>query len=272
MQPLLQDQVALVTGAGRGIGAATAKLFAQEGACVVVSDLDAGPAGDVVAAIQASGGRALLFPGDVTNPSFPDQIVQKTVETFGRINVLVNNAGYTWDGMVHKMSDAQFQAMLDVHVTAPFRMIRALTPYFRVDPDPEKPTPLRSIVNVTSVAGLSGNVGQANYSSAKAGIIGLTKTIAKEWGRYGVRCNAAAFGYIETRLTASKSAENVTQRGDRQIPLGVPDHLRDLIVTLIPLGRGGTPEEAARTILYLASPLASFVSGHVLEVTGGMSF
>jgi 3-oxoacyl-[acyl-carrier protein] reductase len=272
MQPLLQNQVAIVTGAGRGIGAATAKLFAQEGARVVVSDLDVAPAQQVVAEIQAAGGRAIAFPGDVTDPTFPDQLMKKTVETFGGLNVIVNNAGYTWDGMVHKMADAQFQAMLDIHVTAPFRIIRAATPYFRVELKPDDPAPLRSIVNVTSVAGLSGNVGQANYAAAKAGTIGLTKTIAKEWGRFGVRSNAVAFGYIRTRLTATKSAENVVKRGDKEIALGVPEQMRDIIVQMIPLGRGGTADEAAQAILFLASPFSSYVSGHVLEVTGGMTF
>ena len=272
MGPLLQDRVAIITGAGRGIGAATAKLFAQEGARVVVSDLDVAPAQQVVAAIEAAGGHAVAFPGDVTDPGFPDQLMKKTIDAFGGLNVIVNNAGYTWDGMAHKMTDSQFQAMLDIHVTAPFRIIRAATPYFRIEPKPDEPTLLRSIVNVTSVAGLAGNVGQANYAAAKAGIIGLTKTIAKEWGRFGVRCNAVAFGYIQTRLTASKSPDNVVKRGDREIPLGVPDQMRELIVQMIPLGRGGMPEEAAHAILYLASPFSSYVSGHVLEVTGGMSF
>jgi 3-oxoacyl-[acyl-carrier protein] reductase len=270
--PLLKDQIAIVTGAGRGIGAATAKLFAEEGAHVVVCDLDAAPAQQVVAAIEAAGGRAIAFPGDVTDPSFPDQLIKETIKTFGGLNVLVNNAGYTWDGMVHKMTDAQFQAMLDIHVTAPFRIIRAATPYFRLELKPGELAPLRSIVNVTSVAGLAGNVGQANYAAAKAGIVGLTKTIAKEWGRFGVRCNAVAFGYIQTRLTSAKSPDNVVKRGDKEIPLGVPDQMRDLIVQMIPLGRGGLPEEAAQAILYLGSPISSYVSGHVLEVTGGMTF
>lgn len=272
MNPLLQDQVAVITGGGRGIGEATARLFASEGARVVVSDLDAAPAQDVVEAIQSAGGRAIMFPGDATDPSFPDQLLKRAVDTYGGLNVIVNNAGYTWDAMTHKMTDTQFQAMLDIHVVAPFRIIRAAAPYFRVESKPGEPTPLRSIVNVTSVAGLAGNVGQANYAAAKAGIIGLTKTIAKEWGRYGVRCNAAAFGYIQTRLTATKSAENVVKRGDKEIPLGVPEQMREMIVQMIPLGRGGTPEEAAHAILYLSSSFASYVSGHVLEVTGGMTF
>lgn len=275
MLPLLEGQIAIITGAGRGIGAATARLFAQEGACVVVSDLDAEPAEQVAAAIEQAGGRALAVPGDVTDPSFPEQLVRRTVETFGGLNILVNAAGYTWDGMIHKISDRQWEAMLAVHVTAPFRMIRACAPHLRDAAKAEKaagqtPRP-RSIVNVTSVAGLYGNPGQANYSAAKAGLVGLTRTIAKEWGPLAIRCNAVAFGFITTRLTDAKQAGFTVRRGDAEIALGIPEEIRSKALQMIPLGRAGTPEEAADSILYLASPLSSYVNGHVLEVTGGLS-
>ena len=275
MLPLLEGQVAIITGGGRGIGAAAARSFAKEGACVVVSDLDREPAEQVAAEIVQAGGRALAVPGDVTDPNFPAQLVGRTVETFGSLNILVNAAGYTWDGMIHKISDRQWEAMLAVHVTAPFRIIRAAAPHFRDAAKSEKaagqtPRP-RSIVNVTSVAGLFGNPGQANYSAAKAGLVGLTRTIAKEWGPLGIRCNAVAFGFISTRLTDAKQAGATVKRGDAEIALGIPEEIRNRALQMIPLGRAGTPEEAADSILYLASPLSSYVNGHVLEVTGGLS-
>jgi 3-oxoacyl-[acyl-carrier protein] reductase len=275
MSPLLEGQVAIITGAGRGIGAATAQLFAREGARVVLSDLDAEPAQEIAASIQEAGGVALVVAGDVTDPNFPGQLVQKAVETFGALNILVNGAGYTWDGMIHKMTDRQWEAMLDVHITAPFRLIRAAAPHLRDAAKAEKaagetPRP-RSIVNVTSVSGVYGNPGQANYSAGKAGLIGLTKTIAKEWGPLGIRCNAVAFGFIVTRLTDAKQTGATVKRGDAEIALGIPEELRSRVLQTISLGRAGTPEEAASSILYLASPLASYVNGHVLEVTGGLT-
>jgi 3-oxoacyl-[acyl-carrier protein] reductase len=274
MARLLENQVALITGAGRGIGAATAKLFAEQGAKVVVSDRDAAPAEEVVAQIKAAGGDAVAFAGDVTDPAFPDAILAKAIETYGKLNILVNNAGYTWDGMVHKMTDKQFMAMLEVHNLAPFRMIRAASPYMREAAKAEKaagkePEP-RCIINVSSVAGLSGNVGQANYSTAKSGVIGLTKTIAKEWGAFGIRCNAVAFGFIDTRLTKEQDGGEQIEVDGEKVQLGIPGHLRGMIQMLIPLGRPGTPEEAAGGALLLASPYASYITGQVLTVTGGL--
>ncbi len=274
MSPLLEGQVAIITGAGRGIGAATARLFAREGAYVTVSDLDAEPAQEVVASIEQAGGRALAIAGDMTDPRFPEHLVQKTVATFGVLNILVNGAGYTWDGMVHRITNRQWEAMLEVHVTAPFRLIRAAAPYMREAAKAEKaagqvPQP-RSIVNVTSVSGVYGNPGQANYAAGKAGLIGLTKTIAKEWGPFGIRSNAVAFGFISTRLTDVKQAGATLVRGEAQIALGIPEEIRSRVLQSIPLGRAGTADEAASSILYLASPLSSYVTGHVLEVTGGL--
>ncbi|HNR29830.1 MAG TPA: SDR family oxidoreductase [Candidatus Hydrogenedentes bacterium] len=274
MSGLLNNQVAIITGAGRGIGAAAATLFAKEGAKVVVSDRDPEPAEAVVAEIKAAGGEATACNGDITNPAFPAQLVAKTIETFGKINILVNNAGYTWDGMSHKMSDEQFQAMLMIHNVAPFRLVRAAAPYMRDAAKQEQaegksPEP-RCVVNVSSVAGLHGNAGQINYSAAKAGIVGMTKTLAKEWGPFGIRCNTVAFGFIDTRLTAAKETAESVKIGDQEVQLGVPSHLRDMALMVIPMARIGTPEEAAGGILLLASPYASYVTGHVLEVTGGM--
>ncbi len=275
MARMLENQVAIVTGAGRGIGAATAKLLAEHGAKVVVSDLDAAPAESVVAEITAAGGEAVAFAGDVTDPAFPDALMQKCIETYGKLNVLVNNAGYTWDGMLHKMSDKQFQAMLDVHNVAPFRLIRAAGPYMREASKAEKsagrdPEP-RCIINVSSTSGVHGNVGQINYSTAKSGILGMTKTVAKEWGAFGIRCNAVAFGLIETRLTQdAESGEKIAVAGE-EVTLGMPGHLKGMATMLIPLARPGTPQDAAGAILLLASPYASYITAHCLDVTGGLN-
>lgn len=274
MTPLLQDQVAIITGAGRGIGAAAAELFAAHGARVVVSDRDNGPTEEVVATIKQAGGNAIGVPGDVTDPEFPNQLFEQAHAAFGHINILVNNAGYTWDGMLHKMSDKQWEAMLAVHNTAPFRLVRAAAPYMRDAAREEQaagnaPAP-RCIINVSSTSGLHGNMGQLNYATAKMGMVGFTKTVAKEWGAFGIRCNAVAFGYIETRLTQAKeSGETIAVDGE-EIPLGVPGHMHDMVRMMIPLGRTGTVEEAAGGILLLASPFAGYINGHTLEVTGGM--
>lgn len=272
-QQLLHDQVAIITGSGRGIGAAAAQLFAEHGAKVVVSDRDAEPTEAMVAAITEAGGEAIGVPGDVTDPEFPDRIMAATIEAFGKLTILVNNAGYTWDGMLHKMTDDQWQAMLDVHNTAPFRMIRAAVPHMREAAKAEmaaggEPEP-RCIVNISSTSGLHGNVGQANYATAKLGIIGLTKTVAKEWGAFGIRCNAVAFGFIETRLTNAKELGETMQVGDSEVALGIPEGMRESATTGNPLGRPGSPEEGAAGILLMASPLASYITGHCLEVTGG---
>ena len=272
---MFKDQVVIITGAGRGIGAAAAKLFAQNGAKVVVNDLDAAALKSVVVEIESAGGVALDVPGSVTDPDFPDRLMKLSMEAFGKINVLVNNAGYTWDGMIHKMTDEQWQAMLDVHATAPFRMIRALASYWRDAAKAEiqntgVPQQPRCIVNISSTSGLHGNIGQANYATGKLGIVGLTKTIAKEWGNLGIRCNAVAFGLIDTRLTQSKHQNERIQIGERSIALGIPDEIRQAAAAHIPLGRAATPEEAASGILLMASPLAAYITGHTLEVTGGV--
>ena len=273
MAGLLENQVAIITGAGRGIGAAAAKLFAQQGARVVVNDLNAEPAEEVAAAIMQTGGEALAVPGSVTDPEFPERIMHAAVDAYGKLNILVNNAGYTWDGMLHKMTDEQWQAILDVHATAPFRMIRAAAPYMRDAAKGEQavggPVEPRCIINVSSTSGLHGNFGQANYATGKMGVVGLTKTIAKEWGAFGVRCNTVAFGYIDTRLTRAKEEGATIDVGGKEVALGIPDKLRGGMTMMIPLGRPATPEEAAGGILLLASPYASYITGHTLEVTGG---
>lgn len=273
MAGLLENQVAIITGSGRGIGAAAARLFAEHGAKVVVSDRDAEPAEAVAAEIRSAGGAALAVAGDITDAAFPDALAKAAVDAFGKLHIVVNNAGYTWDGVIHKMSDAQWQAMLDVHNTAPFRLIRAAAPYMREAAKAEKdaggkPAP-RCIVNVSSTSGIHGNAGQVNYATAKMGIVGLTKTIAKEWGSFNIRCNAVVFSVIETRLTTPKERGEQIDVAGQKIALGIPEHVLSFIPLLTPLGRFGTPEEAAAGILLLACPLASYITGHVLEVTGG---
>ena len=270
---MLDSKVAILTGSGRGIGAAAAGLFGAEGAAVVVSDLDAGPADETAAAIRKAGGRAIAVAGDVTSPEFPAQLIQATLDNFGGIDIIVNNAGYTWDGVIQNMTDKQWYAMLDVHTTAPFRILREASNFIREAAKKEQAANGRAnprkVINVSSVSGVYGNAGQVNYSTAKAGITGLTKTLAKEWGRYNMQVNCVCYGFIETRLTAAKESAERLQRDGEEITLGVPDQMRQMAPLLIPLGRPGTPEEAAGPMLFLASPLSNYVSGIVLEVTGG---
>jgi len=258
---LLQDQVAIITGSGQGIGAKCAELFAKEGAKVVVTDIDVAKSDTVAATIVVSGGQASSFPGDVTHVDFAKNIVEHTIKAFGKINIIVNNAGYTWDGVLHKMTDKQWNAMLEVHNTAPFRLIRAAAPYMR-DPAKEEiekglPKQPRCIVNISSISGTHGNAGQANYSTAKAGIIGLTKTVAKEWGFLGIRCNAVAFGMINTRLTATQTNDSVIEVDGEKVRLGIPASAKgEPLAKVCPLGRAGTVDEAAGSVLMLCSPFA----------------
>jgi 3-oxoacyl-[acyl-carrier protein] reductase len=266
---VLDEKVAIVTGSARGIGRATAELLAEHGAKVLINDLD----GDV--AEQASNeiqGDTVSFAGDLTKGSVPDQLVQKAIDEWGRIDIIVNNAGYTLDAPIHKMSDDQFQKMLDIHNVVPFRVIRAAAPHLREPAKKEREAGtevFRKIVNITSISGTMGNAGQANYSSGKAGVVGLTKTLAKEWGQFKINVNAVAFGYIETRLTASKDEANTMEIGGEKIQLGIPDQLRGMASMLIPLGRPGSPQEAAGGVFFLCSPWSNYVHGQVLNVTGG---
>jgi 3-oxoacyl-[acyl-carrier protein] reductase len=274
MEGLLQGKTAIITGSGRGIGRATAELFAQHGASVVVSDIDPEPAQQAVGAILKAGGKALSVPGDVTDRAFPDKIVNAAIEKFGGLDIIVNNAGYTWDAVIHKMTDEQWDAVLAVHLTAPFRIIRAASTYLRETAKREKAehgdARARKIVNISSTSGTRGNPGQANYASGKAGVIGLTRTLAREWGQFNIQVNAVAFGRIETRLTQAKEKGETIRRGDAQIAIGIPAERLDLTGKLIPMGRGGTPEEAAGAVLFFASPLSDYVSGQVLEIAGGL--
>jgi 3-oxoacyl-[acyl-carrier protein] reductase len=198
--------------------------------------------------------------------------VQRVIDEWGRVDILVNNAGYTLDAPIHKMSDDSFQRMLDIHTVVPFRMCRAVAPHMREPAKKEREQGLevfRKIVNVSSVSGTMGNAGQANYAAGKSAVVGLTKTLAKEWGQFKINVNAVAFGFIETRLTAAKVEENVAQIGGERVQLGVPEELRGMASMLIPLGRAGTTEEAAGGIFLLCSPWSNFIHGQVLNVTGG---
>ena len=267
---LLDGKAAIVTGSARGIGRATAELFVREGAKVLINDID----GDV--AEQAAGeidGETAVFAGDLTEPGVPDDLVKTAVDAFGEIDILVNNAGYTWDGVVHRMTDEQFQAMLDIHTIVPFRMVRAIAPHWREAAKAEQAggtERFRKIVNVSSISGTMGNAGQVNYSAAKAGVVGFTKTLAKEWGQFKINCNAVAFGFVETRLTQAKEkGEQLETSSGEMVDLGIPEQMRAMATMVIPLGRPAQPEEAAGPVLFLCSSLADYVHGQTLNVTGG---
>ena len=266
---VLDGKAAIVTGSARGIGRATAELLAENGARVLINDLDTDVAEQAAAEI---GGETAVFGGDLTKEGVPDQLVQKAADEFGRLDIIVNNAGYTWDGVAHKMTDEQFQAMLDIHTIVPFRVLRAAAPHLREPAKKEREEGVevfRKVVNVSSVSGTMGNAGQVNYSAGKAGVVGLTKTLAKEWGQFKVNVNAVAFGFVETRLTASKEEGGKIEVEGREVELGIPEQMREMAKMLIPVGRAASPEEAAGPVFFLCCPLSNYVHGQVLNVTGG---
>ncbi len=269
----LEGKVALVSGSGRGIGREIALKLASEGARVVINDLDKAPAEETVADIVARGGQAVACIGSVTDADFGDRFVKTALDSFGGIDIIVNNAGYTWDNVVQKMTDEQWEAILAVHLTAPFRILRAAAPFIRdaAKKEADAGTPVfRKVVNISSTSGVYGNAGQANYAAAKAGINGLTKAMAKEWGRYKVNVNSVAFGLIMTRLTQPLTAgdASVDIQG-RTIAVGVPPDRLKAAEATIPLGRGGTPEEAAGAVYMFCIPESNYVSGQVLLCGGG---
>lgn len=269
----LEGRSAIVSGAGRGIGRSIALKLAEEGANVVVNDLDSGPANEVVAEIVRVGGSAVVCAGNVVEPGFAERFVTTAVDSFGGLDIIINNAGYTWDNVIQKMSDDQWDAILGVHLKAPFQILRAAQPIISKAAKAEIAEGrrvYRKVVNVSSISGLYGNVGQANYASAKAGLVGLTRGLAKEWGRYNVNVNAVAFGLIETRLTevAAGGGAEIEIEG-QQIKVGMNPEVLDHMSAVIPLGRPGTPAEAAGSVVMLTYPEADYVSGQIIVTSGG---
>lgn len=272
----LLGRTAIVTGSGRGIGREVALRLARSGAAVVVNDLDAEPAAETVAAVEAIGGRAAACVGSVTDADFAQRAVDIATGTFGGLDILVNNAGYTWDSVIQKMTDEQFDAIVDVHLKAPFRLLRAAQPVISAAVKAERaaglPRVTRKVVNISSIAGTAGNVGQSNYSAAKSAVLGLTKTLAKEWGRYDVTVNCVAFGFIRTRLTEAPAGGDATiDIAGRSLAVGVNPDLIAQLERGIPLGRAGTPAEAAGAVYLFCSPDSDYVSGQTLVCGGGFT-
>ncbi|WP_447919783.1 SDR family NAD(P)-dependent oxidoreductase [Achromobacter aegrifaciens] len=274
MNRKLEGKVALITGSGRGIGRSIAFKLASEGARVVVNDLDAGPAQETVQAIIDAGGQAVACIGNVTAPDFAERFIGTAVEQYKGLDIIVNNAGYTWDGVIQKMTDEQWYAMIDCHLTAPFRILRAAQSVIRALSKAEAEEGVRvvrKVVNISSVAGLFGNAGQVNYSTGKAGVVGMTQTLAKEWGRMNVTVNCVAYGLIQTRLTSGVAGESTANIEGREIKVGVNPDLLANMERSIPLGRAGTPDEAAGAVYLFCLPESDYVSGQTLLCSGGMT-
>ncbi|MCU1293499.1 MAG: family oxidoreductase [Bryobacterales bacterium] len=266
----------MVTGAGRGIGRSIAAKLAASGASVLLVDIDSEALEETARLIANDGGAAATLAGDLTDPKFPEAVISELTARFGSIDIIVNNAGYTWDSVIQKTTDEQFQAMLDIHLVAPFRLLRAAAGPLREIAKREVAEGriiTRKVVNITSISGLDGNPGQVGYSSGKAAIVGLTKTLAKEWGRYNVTVNAVGFGLIETRLTKPMDdPDTAVSIGERQVRVGMQKTVREEAVKAIPLGRLGTPEDAAGAVFFFCSPLSDYVTGEVLVCGGGIHF
>jgi 3-oxoacyl-[acyl-carrier protein] reductase len=273
----LTDKVALVSGSGRGIGRSIAHKLAAEGARVVVNDLDERPCLETVESIRAAGGTATPCIGSVNDPEFATRFVATALSEFSALDIIVNNAGYTWDNVIQKMSDAQFSAMLDVHVTAPFRILRAafepIRRFARLEAEQGREV-FRKVVNISSIAGLFGNAGQINYAAGKSALVGMTKTLCKEWGRYKVNVNCVAFGLINSRLTQPLGAAGAEIEVEgRKIAVGMqPELLQAFATQMIPLGRAGTTDEAADAVYLFCTPESNYISGQIITVGGGVIF
>lgn len=272
----LSGKSAIVTGAGRGIGLAIARNLLAADASVLLVDIDESALENAKKALSQTGGKIATLAGDLTAPHFAEAAVEKLTQNFGSVDIVVNNAGYTWDNVIQKTSDEQFQAMLDIHLIAPFRILRAASAWIREQAKKENAAGnrvTRKVVNITSISGLDGNPGQAGYSSGKAAVVGLTKTLAKEWGRYNVTVNAVGFGLIDTRLIKPMDdAETNIAIGERQVHVGMQAQVREQSTKMIPLGRVGTPEDAANAVFFFCSPLSDYVTGEVLVCSGGIRF
>lgn len=270
----MENKVALITGSGRGIGRAVALKLASEGAKVVVNDLDDGPANEVVAEIKKAGGDAVACVGSVTEDGFADRYIKTALDSFAGIDVIVNNAGYTMDSLIGKMSDDAFDAMYKVHLRAPFQILRAASKFIissaKQEAEEGKEV-FRKVVNISSVSGTGGNVGQANYSSMKSAVLGLTKSLSKEWGRYKVNVNAVAFGIIETRLTEGTDEKKTIMVEGTEVAVGIPTKIKEGFAKMIPMGRAGTPEEAAGAVYLMCCPESNYVSGQTIICGGGFS-
>jgi 3-oxoacyl-[acyl-carrier protein] reductase len=265
----LAGKVAIVTGSGRGIGRATATHLAHAGAHVVINDIDDGPAQEAAEEVRKSGGEAAVVLGSVVKPETAQALVEAAVKAWGRLDVLVNNAGITRDAMLQRMTDEQFTLVLDVIVRGSFNCIRAAAPYMRDAGKNDLKAGRRvhrKIVNVSSIAGIHGAVGNVNYATAKAAIVGMTKAVAREWAPFMINCNAVAPGIIDTRMTAARTDSKDVAT------LGIPADVREQIIKKIPIGRIGTPEDVANAILFFASPASDFITGEVLEIHGGLEF
>ncbi len=270
----LANKAAVVTGAGRGIGLSIARKLVEAGASVLLVDIDQSALEETTAGMNKSEVRSMA--GDLADPAFPDAVISKLLQNFGSVDIIVNNAGYTWDNVIQKTTDEQFQAMLDIHVVAPFRLLRAASQWLRETAKNENESgvrAMRKVVNITSISGLDGNAGQIGYSSGKAAVVGLTKTMAKEWGRYNVTVNAVGFGLIETRLIRPmQGRQDEISIGSRHVRVGMQEQVREQALKNIPLGRLGTPEDAANAVFFFCSPLSDYVTGEVLVCGGGVHF
>jgi 3-oxoacyl-[acyl-carrier protein] reductase len=270
----LTGKVALVTGGGRGIGAATCKLLASEGAQVVVNDLDQAPCQQVVAEIQATGGVASPFAADVTASGTAEALIAHCISTYGGLDIIVNNAGYVWNSAIHNHTDEQWQAMLDMHATAPFRILRAYYPWLKQKVIEEAAggcVACRKIVNISSVSGTEGAPTQIAYAAGKAAVVGMTRTLAKEWGRLNVTVNCVAFGPIDTRLTQSYDGPAPTiEVGERAYKVGLDQQQVEQLVATVPLGRVGQPEDAAGAIYLFCIPESDYITGQLLLCAGGL--
>jgi 3-oxoacyl-[acyl-carrier protein] reductase len=270
----LTGRVALVTGAGRGIGAATAIKLAAEGAAVIVNDRDADAAAATARRIITTAGRAVCVVADLTEVPAAEHLIDESLRAFGSLDIIVNNAGYVWNGAIQNHSDEQWSAMLDMHAGAPFRILRAWYPWLKrtaaTELEEAGKVTCRKVVNISSVSGTTGAATQIAYSAGKAAVVGITKTLAKEWGRFNVTVNAVAFGHIDTRLTQTYDQKPPTiQVGDRAFKVGLSNEQADAVRAATPLGRTGLPEDAAGSILLFCFPESDFVTGQILTCSGG---